>query len=83
VADSPTPDPLCPDPVEEVAHQLENVKDSELFRKYTLWLIAKDEERGLAVRIRQASQMLPSMLTFADLDGSREDRHQVGRYSTC
>ncbi|RSH83741.1 hypothetical protein EHS25_005356 [Saitozyma podzolica] len=42
VAESPTPDSLCPDPADEIAQQLETVKDAELFRRYALWLVARD-----------------------------------------
>lgn len=43
------PDPLCPNPVEEIAKEMEYVKDSDLFRKYALWIVARDVDRGLSV----------------------------------
>lgn len=48
------PDPLCPDPVEEIARELENVKDAGLLRKYALWLVERDLDRGLSVSSIQA-----------------------------
>lgn len=50
IAESPDPDPLCPDPVGELAMQLESVTDPALFIQYALWLVGKDEEKGLTVR---------------------------------
>ena len=49
MAESPDVDPLCEDPVDEVAQQLESVTDPVLFRQYALWLVSKDADKGLAV----------------------------------
>jgi hypothetical protein len=43
------PDPLCSDPVEELASELESVKDAAVLRKYVLWLVARNPDRGLSV----------------------------------
>lgn len=43
-------DPLCPDPVGEITHELEEVKDPAIVRKYALWLIGRRVEQGVSVR---------------------------------
>lgn len=35
--------------MEEIARELEYVKDPDLLRKYALWLVARDVDRGLSV----------------------------------
>ncbi|WVR07166.1 hypothetical protein IAU60_004207 [Kwoniella sp. DSM 27419] len=47
MAESNEPDPICDDPVEELAQQLESVKESELFLSYALWLVQQRPSRGL------------------------------------
>lgn len=49
VAENPDGDPLCPDPISEITHELEEVKDPVVVRKFALWLIGRDEERGISV----------------------------------
>ncbi|WRT66239.1 uncharacterized protein IL334_003192 [Kwoniella shivajii] len=49
IAESDTPDPICEDPVEELAQQLESIKEPELFLNYALWLIKKKPSRGLSI----------------------------------
>lgn len=44
-----SPDPLCPDPIDEIASELQHVKDPGLLRKYALWLVERDIDRGLSV----------------------------------
>jgi hypothetical protein len=49
IADSVEGDPLCADPVDEVAQQLDGVKDAELFVKYILWLAQRAPDKALSV----------------------------------
>lgn len=42
-------DPLCHDPIDEIAQQLDGVTDPEVFRKYTLWLAARAPDAALNV----------------------------------
>lgn len=49
IAESADGDPLCSDPVDEIAQQLETVSDPDLFRQYTLWLVGRDPNAGLSV----------------------------------
>ncbi|KAK8864291.1 hypothetical protein IAR55_001537 [Kwoniella newhampshirensis] len=53
IAESPVPDPLCEDPVYELAQQLDSVKDPETFTKYILWLIGKSPSKGLEILMTQ------------------------------
>ncbi|WVF71576.1 hypothetical protein IAT40_006384 [Kwoniella sp. CBS 6097] len=53
IADSGSMDPICEDPVEELAQQLENVKDPHLFLKYALWMVEKRPKRGLSILMAQ------------------------------
>ena len=49
IAESAEGDPLCEDPVDEVAQQLDGVTDPALLRHYALWLIGRQPEKGLQV----------------------------------
>jgi len=51
IAESPKSDPLCEDPVDEIAQQLDNVKDPELFLTYILWLAGRDVDKAMTVSI--------------------------------
>lgn len=53
IAESETGDPLCDDPVEEVAQQLDGMQDPELFKKYILWLVKRSPDRGLSILLAQ------------------------------
>ncbi|WVW83780.1 hypothetical protein I302_105801 [Kwoniella bestiolae CBS 10118] len=53
IAESDTPDPICEDPVEELAQQLESIKDPEVFLEYALWLVKKKPSRGLSILMAQ------------------------------
>ncbi|WWC70320.1 uncharacterized protein I206_104270 [Kwoniella pini CBS 10737] len=53
IADSDIPDPICEDPIEELAQQLESVKEPEMFLNYALWLVKKNPSRGLSILIAQ------------------------------
>ncbi|WWC89446.1 uncharacterized protein L201_004370 [Kwoniella dendrophila CBS 6074] len=56
IADSDIHDPICEDPVEELAQQLESVKDPVLFLNYALWLVKKKPSRGLLILMAQNSK---------------------------
>ncbi|WVQ99304.1 hypothetical protein IAU59_006436 [Kwoniella sp. CBS 9459] len=56
IADSGASDPICEDPVEELAQQLESVKDPQLFLKYALWLVEKRPTRGLSILMTQTAK---------------------------
>lgn len=55
IAEDPTPDPLCPDPVGELVQHLNSIDDPEELRDYTLWLIKRDPEKGLNVSFNSGS----------------------------
>ncbi|KAK4683924.1 hypothetical protein P7C73_g6284, partial [Tremellales sp. Uapishka_1] len=52
IAEDSTSDPLCPDPIDEMAQQLESVDQEDLFKRYTLWLISRDLDKGLKLLLR-------------------------------
>ena len=52
IAESEEGDPLCEDPVDEVAQQLDGVTDPAVLRQYALWLIGRQPEKGLQVSFR-------------------------------
>lgn len=49
IAEEPTPNRLCADPVGELVKELENVQDPEQLRQYALWLVKRDPEQCLNV----------------------------------
>ena len=51
IAEGGQNDPLCEDPVDEMAQQLDGVKDPDLFLKFTLWLTQRVPEKGLSVSL--------------------------------
>ncbi|WVQ83199.1 hypothetical protein IAT38_005338 [Cryptococcus sp. DSM 104549] len=53
ISEGDEPDPFCDDPVDELAQQLETVKDPELFTKYILWLVGKSPTKGLNILFAQ------------------------------
>lgn len=53
IAEKPGGDPLCPEPVNEFASQLESVKDPDLFRRSLLWLAGKDIDRAMDILAAQ------------------------------
>ena len=50
IAESGTGDPLCEDPIDEIAQQLESVKDPELFKTHILKLAKRDADKAMRVR---------------------------------
>ncbi|OCF74776.1 hypothetical protein I204_05158 [Kwoniella mangroviensis CBS 8886] len=56
IAESDIADPICEDPVEELAQQLESVKDPQMFLEYALWLVNKNPSRGLSILMAQVSK---------------------------
>jgi hypothetical protein len=52
IADSERPDPLCPDPIGELAQTLGEISDPETVLKYVLWLAPRDADKALTVSCR-------------------------------
>ncbi|KAL1413618.1 hypothetical protein Q8F55_001393 [Vanrija albida] len=57
IAEDPTPDPLCPDPVGELVQQLDTVEDPEVLRSYAVWLAKRDPERAINLLIAKDSKV--------------------------
>ncbi|EIW70778.1 hypothetical protein TREMEDRAFT_68217 [Tremella mesenterica DSM 1558] len=49
IAESQHGDPLCDDPIEEIYQMIEGVTDPVIWRKYVLWLVARDAHKGLSL----------------------------------
>jgi hypothetical protein len=49
IAESERPDPLCPDPVGELAQTLAEINDPDILLKYILWLAPRDADKALSV----------------------------------
>jgi len=49
IAESERPDPLCPDPIGELAQTLGEIKDPEILLRYVLWLAPRDADKALSV----------------------------------
>ncbi|OCF40481.1 hypothetical protein I317_05719 [Kwoniella heveanensis CBS 569] len=67
IADTGINDPICEDPVEELAQQLESVKDPQLFLKYALWVVEKRPTRGLSVSLDVTGVRLDEVQLVDDL----------------
>lgn len=49
IAESERPDPLCPDPIGELAQTLGEISDPDILLKYILWLAPRDADKALLV----------------------------------
>jgi hypothetical protein len=60
IAESDRPDPLCPDPIGELAQTLGEINDPDILLKYALWLAPRDADKALSVctMIRISKQRL-------------------------
>ncbi|TXT15581.1 hypothetical protein VHUM_00084 [Vanrija humicola] len=57
IAEDPTPDPLCPDPVGELVQQLDMMEDAEVLRNYAVWLAKRDPKRAISLIIAKDSKV--------------------------
>nr|XP_018263192.1 uncharacterized protein I303_04685 [Kwoniella dejecticola CBS 10117]OBR85350.1 hypothetical protein I303_04685 [Kwoniella dejecticola CBS 10117] len=81
IADSEESDPICEDPVEELAQQLESVKEPELFLDYALWLVKKKPSRGLSILMAQNPKTGVKLDDLALVDQLRQiDRETADKY---
>jgi hypothetical protein len=49
MAESDNTDPLCPDPIGELAQTLGEISDPDVLLKYVLWLAPRDADKALLV----------------------------------
>lgn len=58
IAESEKPDPLCPDPVGELAQTLGEIDDPDIILKYILWLAPRDVDKALSVRLSLTAEKM-------------------------
>ncbi|KAL7421749.1 hypothetical protein Q5752_003520 [Cryptotrichosporon argae] len=72
IAENAEPDPLCADPVAELAIELEAVTDPALLKPYALWLARRDPERALSI-LYARGRVIDDAKLVAALDGISPD----------